>query len=81
MTKSLEVRRSELGTCIDQIFEMFPGRLGVSQVMVLPDQVIEELLFRRLSDLSQSDWCKISQGNGDRNRLKIESCLSFISPL
>ncbi len=60
---------------------MFANQIGISQVVVLPDQGIEEFLFRRSSNLSQFDRCKLCQGTNYRGWLKIECCLSFSSSL
>jgi hypothetical protein len=66
-------------TGIDQIFEMFADRLAITQIVILPDQGIEELLLRRSSDLSQHNGAKITQGNRERSWLKIKGRGSFSS--
>ncbi len=76
MAYGAEEKAEEAGqhrvTGIDQIFEMFANKIGISQVVVLPDQGIEEFLSRRSSNLSQFDRCKICQGTNYRGWLKIE---------
>ena len=47
---------------IGQILQMFADRLRIAQIVILPDQGVEQLFFRRPSDLAQFDGAKIAQG-------------------
>ena len=47
---------------VGQIFQMLADRLGVAQIMILPDQVFGQLLLGRSADLTQFDGAKIAWG-------------------
>jgi len=60
---------------------MLPNRLGVPQVMVLPDEIIEEFFLRCSANLTEFDWRKLRQGDVDWfGVVEFKSCLGTLSP-
>jgi len=59
---------------------MLPNRLGISKIMVLPDEIIEELFLRCSANLAEFDWCKLRQGALERDRLVFQSYMGMLFP-